>query len=59
MNDRRFSHTWVIGKTGVGKSTALVRWAVDDIMAGDGIAFFDPHGGAADMCLGGIEHLVE
>jgi hypothetical protein len=49
----------VIGKTGVGKSTALVRWAVDDIMAGDGIAFFDPHGGAADMCLGGIEHLVE
>ena len=37
-NDRRFSHSWVIGKTGVGKSTALVRWAVDDILAGEGIA---------------------
>ncbi len=48
INDRRFSHTWVIGKTGVGKSTALIRWAVDDILAGDGIAFFDPHGDAAE-----------
>jgi len=47
INDRRFSHTWVIGKTGVGKSTALVRWALDDILAGDGVAFFDPHGDAA------------
>jgi hypothetical protein len=47
-NDRRFSHTWVIGKTGVGKSTALVRWAIDDILAGDGVAFFDPHGDAAE-----------
>jgi hypothetical protein len=48
MNDRRFSHTWVIGKTGVGKSTALTRWAIDDILAGEGIAFFDPHGDAGD-----------
>ena len=51
LNDRRFSHSWVIGKTGVGKSTALVRWAVDDILAGHGIAFFDPHGDAADEIL--------
>ncbi|GAF67614.1 unnamed protein product, partial [marine sediment metagenome] len=50
-NDRRFSHTWVIGKTGVGKSTALIRWAVDDILAGDGIAFFDPHGDAAEEIM--------
>ncbi len=48
INNRRFSHTWVIGKTGVGKSTALIRWAIDDILAGDGIAFFDPHGDAAE-----------
>ena len=54
LNDRRFSHTWVIGKTGVGKSTAMVRWAVDDILAGEGIAFFDPHGdGAHDI----IKHI--
>ena len=50
-NDRRFSHTWVIGKTGVGKSTALIRWAVDDILASDGVAFFDPHGDAAEAIM--------
>jgi hypothetical protein len=51
LNDRRFSHSWVIGKTGVGKSTSLVRWAIDDILAGHGVAFFDPHGDAADEIL--------
>lgn len=51
VNDRRFSHTWVIGKTGVGKSTALVRWAIDDLLAGEGLAFFDPHGEAAEEIL--------
>jgi len=51
INDRRFSHTWVLGKTGMGKSTALVRWAVDDILAGDGVAFFDPHGDSVDQIL--------
>lgn len=51
INDRRFSHTWVIGKTGVGKSTALIRWAVDDILNDQGLAFFDPHGDAAEEIL--------
>ncbi len=51
FNDRRFSHTWVVGKTGVGKSTAMVRWAVDDIRDGAGIAFFDPHGDSAEQIL--------
>ena len=51
FNDQRFSHSWVIGKTGVGKSTALVRWAIDDIAAGDGVAFFDPHGDTAEELL--------
>ncbi len=51
VNDRRFSHTWAIGKTGVGKSTALVRWAIEDVLAGEGLAFFDPHGDAAEEIL--------
>ena len=51
VNDRRFSHTWVIGKTGTGKSTALERWAIDDMLAGDGLAFFDPHGDAVEAIL--------
>ncbi len=50
-NRRRFSHTWVIGKTGVGKSTALVNWTLQDIMNGEGITFFDPHGDAAHDIL--------
>jgi type IV secretory pathway TraG/TraD family ATPase VirD4 len=50
-NTRRFQHTWVIGKTGTGKSTTLERWAIDDILAGEGLAFFDPHGDAADTIL--------
>ena len=27
------------------------RWAVDDILAGDGVAFFDPHGDAAEAIM--------
>lgn len=45
-NAVRHTHTWVLGKSGTGKSTALVRWAIDDILSGEGIAFFDPHGDA-------------
>ena len=47
-NNRRFSHTWVLGKIGAGKTTALVRWASDDIFNGKGLAFFDPHGDAIE-----------
>ncbi len=54
FNDRRFSHTWVIGKTGVGKSTALLRWALDDIANGEGIAVFDPHGDLAEAIIARI-----
>lgn len=46
INDRRFSHTWVIGKTRVGKTTALINWMLDDIYDGEGILFIDPHGDA-------------
>ncbi len=49
--NRRFSHTWVLGKSGVGKTTALVRWALDDIYNGEGLAFFDPHGDAIEEIL--------
>ena len=29
----------------------MIRWAVDDILAGEGIAFFDLHGDAAEDIL--------
>jgi hypothetical protein len=40
----RFSHAYVIGKTGVGKSTLLERMALQDLDAGNGFALIDPHG---------------
>ena len=40
----RFSHVYVIGKTGVGKSTLLERMALQDLEAGHGFALVDPHG---------------
>lgn len=44
FSDWRFMHTWLIGKSGVGKSTALERWVLDDIEKGEGVAVFDPFG---------------
>lgn len=40
----RLLHTYVIGKTGVGKSRLLEGLARQDIAAGRGFALIDPHG---------------
>ena len=40
----RLSHLYVIGKTGVGKSTLLETLARQDLAAGRGFALIDPHG---------------
>ena len=40
----RFSHMYVIGKTGVGKTTLLETLVRHDIAAGAGCALIDPHG---------------
>ncbi|MCI5108826.1 MAG: type IV secretion system DNA-binding domain-containing protein [Candidatus Pacebacteria bacterium] len=47
----RSRHVYVIGKTGMGKSTVLENMAVQDIQSGEGIAFIDPHGKTADLLL--------
>src|SRR4051812_14783498 len=43
----RLSHLYVVGKTGVGKSTLLATLALQDIREGRGIALIDPHGDLA------------
>jgi hypothetical protein len=43
-DERRLQHLFVIGRTGTGKSTALKNLILQDIVAGAGCAFFDPHG---------------
>ena len=40
----RLSHIYVIGKTGVGKSTLIETLAKQDLEAGRGFALIDPHG---------------
>ena len=47
----RSRHMYVIGKTGMGKSTLLENMAVQDIRNGEGFAFIDPHGKSADLLL--------
>ncbi len=51
IKDRdRLAHLYVIGKTGVGKSTLLKNMAIQDIRRGNGICILDPHGDiAADL----------
>ncbi len=47
----RQRHMYVIGKTGMGKSTLLENMAAQDIRNGEGMAFIDPHGSAAETLL--------
>ncbi len=50
IDDRR-RHFYVIGKTGMGKTVMIKNMAVQDIQAGHGIGFVDPHGEAAEELL--------
>ena len=47
----RSKHVYVIGKTGMGKSTMLENMVVQDIKNGEGVAFIDPHGASAGKIL--------
>jgi len=41
--DRR-RHTYIVGKSGVGKSVLLSNMAIQDIQNGEGVCVLDPHG---------------
>ncbi|MFH1255081.1 MAG: type IV secretion system DNA-binding domain-containing protein [bacterium] len=49
--DDRRRHMYLIGKTGMGKSTILENMIVDDIRAGRGIMVVDPHGDLAEKIV--------
>jgi hypothetical protein len=51
--DRR-RHTYVIGKSGVGKSVLISNMAKQDIEAGHGVCVVDPHGDLVETILGYI-----
>ena len=50
-DDDRRRHMYLVGKTGMGKSSLLENMAIQDICAGHGVAFIDPHGEAAERIL--------
>ncbi|MDD3794301.1 MAG: type IV secretion system DNA-binding domain-containing protein [Candidatus Gracilibacteria bacterium] len=52
-NDRR-RHMYILGKTGMGKSTLLENMIIDDIRKGRGVAVIDPHGDLAEAVIGFI-----
>jgi hypothetical protein len=56
----RTRHMYVIGKSGVGKSTLLENMAIQDIARGEGLAVLDPHGSFAEKMLDYIpEHRIK
>ena len=47
----RTKHTYIIGKSGMGKSTLLENFIIQDINNGEGVCVIDPHGSLAEMIL--------
>lgn len=50
LEDRR-RHMYVVGQTGVGKSIYLENLALQDMLAGRGFAFVDPHGETVERLM--------
>jgi hypothetical protein len=50
QDDRR-RHIYIIGKTGMGKTTMIENMIVQDINAGFGVTFVDPHGESVEKIL--------
>jgi hypothetical protein len=46
-DDQRLRHVWVLGKTGMGKSTLLLNCIAEDVRSGRGCIVIDPKGDLA------------
>jgi hypothetical protein len=53
-DEDRFSHIYIIGKTGTGKSTLLENMALQDMERGHGFALIDPHGDLVTRIAGRV-----
>lgn len=49
--DDRRRHAYVIGKTGMGKSTLLENMIYSDVLSGKGVGVIDPHGDLIEAIL--------
>ncbi|MBU1179308.1 TraM recognition domain-containing protein [Patescibacteria group bacterium] len=52
-NDRR-RHFYIVGQTGTGKSVLIKNMLLQDIKAGHGVCYIDPHGSDIEEILGQI-----
>src|SRR6266404_8332954 len=50
-DEDRLRHMYMIGKTGVGKSSVFANMALQDIINLRGVCFIDPHGEAINWLL--------
>jgi type IV secretory pathway TraG/TraD family ATPase VirD4 len=51
QDDDRRRHLYIVGQTGVGKSTLIGNLVMQDIQEGKGIAIIDPHGELVENAL--------
>ena len=49
--DDRRRHVYIIGKTGMGKTTLMENMILSDIYAGHGCCYVDPHGDTAEKLI--------
>lgn len=49
--DDRRRHMYLVGKTGMGKSTVMENMIIEDIRAGHGVGVIDPHGDLVEKIL--------
>ncbi len=54
QDNDRLRHLYVIGQTGTGKTTILTNMIIQDIKAGKGCCFIDPHGSDVQKILANI-----
>ncbi len=50
----RARHLYIVGQTGTGKTYFMKQLVIQDILAGKGVCFIDPHGDAVEDILGYI-----
>lgn len=51
IDNDRLRHTYLLGKTGVGKSTLFQNMCLQDIQNGHGVCYIDPHGESIDWLM--------
>jgi hypothetical protein len=52
--DDRRRHMYLIGKTGMGKTTLMENMVIQDIQNGHGVCFIDPHGDSVQRILNSV-----